>query len=533
MEAGKLAPPVLQVNTRQRAPSQAETITSQSSPSALDLSLNINPFSFTPSQLSRLLNPKALAIHHALKDLEPGGVPIRFLKSLHSENALVDTGAEHTAMNLTFARKLGYNIDRKATSDNNLEREFRIPGFLDSEHPVDAVGDTGANRNAMHETFVRKRGYKIDREAASTLQIGQGKVKTIGVVHVPFRFRDETTLYLLKFHVLPKCPCDIILGSTFLRLTKTFSSAANFARRVFDRTVTRISQYYNMLYLGGSGPTFTGTIGGRPHAALADTGSKVLIMDEGFARSSGLPIIDAEEYRIKLRFADGSTARTLGMAQGVIWQFGLAHEGKSFPLDFYILKDAPSDVILSENFLLRKTQAFTEYSDYLLDDHEEEEDEDEGHIFVIRKETTLRYQGNFNGVDQLCNDVAWDQEKNLRRNEDYRISIIQDATVRGQAEAAEKLRRRQWDDAHIVTQTVQVGPAGRLNQSPPGSPGVQLGGGGGGAAQPQVTAQQNSSNMNQAPPLPTALPGNSNTMSPFSARWTFFKHFSHKRKQGP
>jgi len=464
-----------------------------------------NPFAFTPSQLSKLLNPKSLAVYQALGDIHgiAAGLPCQVKPEPYNKKPHSDTA----------------------------EREFCIPGFLDSKHPVNAMGDTGANLNTMHESFVQKRGYNIDREAASIVRVGQGRVKTIGVVQVPFRFRDETTAYLLTFHVLPKCPQDVILGSTFLRLTKTFSSAVNFARRVFDRIVPRTSRHHNMLYLGGCGPTFTGTIGGRPYKALADTGSKVLIMDEDFARSRGLPIIDAEEHRIKLRFADGSTARTAGITQGVVWQFGLADEGKNFLLDFYILKDAPSDVILSENFLLRESRAFTEYSDYLLDDYEEEEDEGEGYIFVIRKETSLQYKGQHNGADQLCNDIAWDQEMDTRRTEDYRISVIQGDTARRAAQEAERLRRRQWENSHIITQTVQTGLTGTTIQDPPGALGVQPSGGG--VVQSQFTAQQNSSGANQTPSRPNALVGTSNTIPPSSRRDKFFKRFSRRRKQSP
>jgi hypothetical protein len=405
---------------------------------------------------------------------------------------------------------------------DTVEQEFRISGFINSATPVDALGDAGSNRNVMDEAYVRKHGYNIDHGAASIVRVGQKNVKTIGVVNVSFRFREEAISYPLQFHVLSKCPQNVILGYPFLRLTKTLSNATNFARRVFNQIVTRASQYYDMLYIGDSGPTFTGTIGGRPHEALADTGSKVLIMDENFARSRGLLITDAEEYCIKLRFADGSTARTSGMTRGVKWQFGLANEGKSFPLDFYILKDAPSDVILSENFLLRETQAFTDYSDYLLDGYEEEEYEEEGYIFVIRKETSLQYKGQYNGADQLCNDIAWDKEKDLRRDEDYRISIIQDVITRGAAETAERLRRQQWDNAHIVTQTVQAEPTGTTNQDPPG-----------GASQSPPTAQQSSGGTNQISSHPAAMQGNSNLVPLSSRRDKFLEHFHRKRKQNP
>jgi Ca2+-transporting ATPase len=98
MEAGKLAPPTLQVNTRQRAHSEADTLASTSSNpfltpvspsnastsdastfvgesdvglrhelrSEADPTVENNPFAFTPNQLNRLLNPKSLAVYHAL-----------------------------------------------------------------------------------------------------------------------------------------------------------------------------------------------------------------------------------------------------------------------------------------------------------------------------------------------------------------------------------------------------------------------------------------------------------------------------------
>lgn len=101
MEAGKLAPPSLQINTRQRALSEAETITSQSSdpfrtpvsPSNASTSgvstvvgdydsatrqelrgeadpSTTGPFAFSPAQLNKLLNPKSLAVYQALGGIQ-------------------------------------------------------------------------------------------------------------------------------------------------------------------------------------------------------------------------------------------------------------------------------------------------------------------------------------------------------------------------------------------------------------------------------------------------------------------------------
>ncbi|KAG9193708.1 hypothetical protein G6011_03743 [Alternaria panax] len=148
-------------------------------------------------------------------------------------------------------------------------------------------------------------------------------------------------------------------------------------------------------------------------------------MDENFARSRGLPIIDTQEYRIELRFADGSTAHSSGITQG----------------------DAPSHVILSENYLLGETQAFTRYSDYLLDGYkqkeEEEEDQEGAYVFVVIKKARVQFKGQYNGVNQLCDDILQDEEWTRRKEDDYNISNIQEAAARGAAEATETLRRQQ------------------------------------------------------------------------------------------
>jgi hypothetical protein len=92
----------------------------------------------------------------------------------------------------------------------------------------------------------------------------------------------------------------------------------------------------------------------------------------------------------------------------------------------------------------------------------------------------------------------------LRRTEDYRISVIQDDTARRAAEEAERLRRQQWENSHIITQTVQTGLAGTAIQDPLGTLGVQPSGG-----------------------------GSSNTIPPPSRRDKLFKRFSRRRKQSP
>jgi Ca2+-transporting ATPase len=113
METGKLTPLTLQINTRQRALSQADTVTSQTSdpfrtpisPSnastsgvstvvgdydaALQQELRAeaaadtnNPFAFTPSQLSKLLNPKSLPVYQALGGIH--GIAAGLQSNIHT-----------------------------------------------------------------------------------------------------------------------------------------------------------------------------------------------------------------------------------------------------------------------------------------------------------------------------------------------------------------------------------------------------------------------------------------------------------------
>lgn len=234
----------------------------------------------------------------------------------------------------------------------------------------------------MKENLATEKGLEIDRSEVRQVRLSRKHdVTTTGTVTVDFRFDGEAEQYRLKFHLLPTCIHDVILGKSFLKLTKTFSELSNFTRRVKQRILRGLS-HFHLLYLGESAPKFTGLLNGRPREALADWGSNALIMDEKFARKQGLPISDGPEYRNTVYLADNTTAQTTGMVLGVRWEFGLGGSGKEHDLDFHIMKNAPADVILSDDFL-NETSAFIEYDCYLVDE-DDEDDESEAYFFGIR-----------------------------------------------------------------------------------------------------------------------------------------------------
>ncbi|KAH7086522.1 hypothetical protein FB567DRAFT_528155 [Paraphoma chrysanthemicola] len=328
---------------------------------------------------------------------------------------------------------------------------LRIPGILYNTQFVDALGDTGSKCNVIDEDFAKEVGLHVDRTITTSVMIGSGRIiRTSGMAETTFRFREEQTSYTLQFRVMKNCIHDVILGKQFLKATKTFTCVANRARRVIKRAYHTIKDSINLLYLGDSAPKFTGLLNGRPVEALADTGARALIMDEDYARSIGLFILNGVPYRSKLRFADGSTAWTSGMTYGVKWEFGLGGKTAPLTLDFHILKSAPARVILSEDLLLNDTNAFVEYDCYLLD--EDEDEPEDGYILAIDITTKHDFGGQtaVTGVAQHVQDVQWGTELDRRLEEATRIARLT-SPQKQFAQAQEDQRRAQWDANPPVT----------------------------------------------------------------------------------
>jgi hypothetical protein len=268
-------------------------------------------------------------------------------------------------------------------------RAFEIPSIIASVNRADALGDFCAKKNFMKESYAEMLGIPIDRLNKTTVRIGNGKIlSTTGTVITLFRFKNEPEEYSVLFHLLPDCIHDVILGKPFLKVTNTFRSAANKTRRVISRVIEGFTRR-DFLYLGDSAPRFTGLVNGRVEEALADSGAKVLIMDEDYAYERGLPILTDNKNQTRLRFADGSTAMTSGMSYGVRWEFGPGVQGKEYTLDFHILKNAPAPVILNDEFLFG-TYAFAEFDCYLIDEDDEDED---AHFFVIDVDMSYYNEG--------------------------------------------------------------------------------------------------------------------------------------------
>jgi Ca2+-transporting ATPase len=211
METGKLAPPTLHINTRQRALSQADTITSQTSdpfrtpisPSNASTS-NVstvvgeydaavqqelraeaasdtdNPFAFRPSQLSKLLNPKSLAVYHALGGLH--GIATGLQSDIHSGLSADECTVprhisfdEATNPHINLKEKTS---DRSPGSGEPFEDRIRIHG-RNALPPKKATPLWRLIWNAYNDTVL------IVLTIAAAISLALGLYETFGAEHPP------------------------------------------------------------------------------------------------------------------------------------------------------------------------------------------------------------------------------------------------------------------------------------------------------------------------------------------------------------
>ena len=213
MDNGKLAPPTLQINTRQRSLSEAETITSQTSdpfrtpvsPSNASTSnastvvgesdiavreelrkeagsVPNNPFAFSPEQLSKLLNPKSLAVYQALGGIQ--GIATGLQSNIHSGLSVDEsTVARHVsfdeATNPQSPTK-EKEVDSRIPNTNGQPFEDRIRVHGRNELPLKKSTPLWKLIwNAYNDTVL------IVLSVAAAISLALGLYETFGAEHPP------------------------------------------------------------------------------------------------------------------------------------------------------------------------------------------------------------------------------------------------------------------------------------------------------------------------------------------------------------
>lgn len=234
-----------------------------------------------------------------------GYIPNAFEKLKHLVK-LTDPGILFPNRRLQISRRP--RLHQPLPTDES--RVYKIPSVLAGRIIANSLGDSGARFNFMKEGFARRSGLSINRNAKMKVRIGSDKmVTTAGTIETSYQFTGESEKHTLVFQLLPKCLHDIILGNPFLKAAETFTKRSS---RIKEGIIKGIVDR-DFLYLGSLGPRFHGTVNGVPQEALADSGAKIMVMDEDYAQRKDLPIVRDDMYRTRLRFADDSTANTSGM----------------------------------------------------------------------------------------------------------------------------------------------------------------------------------------------------------------------------
>jgi len=221
---------------------------------------------------------------------------------------------------------------------------------------VSAFPDTGAAANFISLSYAQRHRLTVDRDFCKRVKVGDGStIRVVGTTTLPFSFAGETTPYELTFHVLRKSLHDVILGSTFLRVSETFT---RFAHRVGRKIRESVGRGIHRLCFLGSQQYVNGIANNVRVDAVPDTGADVSVMSTRFANANGFEIDDDEQHRILLGFADGSTARARGVVKNVAWSFGA--DEKAHLTNVYVLSSLPVDLVLGYDFLCQ-TEAFIQH----------------------------------------------------------------------------------------------------------------------------------------------------------------------------
>jgi Ca2+-transporting ATPase len=211
MESGKLAPPTLQVNTRQRALSNADTITSSTSdpfrtpvsplsdvsPSnastavndpetALlpdpgtenDFEVDNNPFAFSPGQLNKLLNPKSLAAFQGLGGLQ--GIAHGLQSDTHTGLSVDEaTAPQHVTFDqAVHGASTDKKVERSHSGGQPFEDRIRVYG-RNTLPPKKATPLWRLVWNAYNDTVL------IVLTVAAAISLALGLYETFGAEHPP------------------------------------------------------------------------------------------------------------------------------------------------------------------------------------------------------------------------------------------------------------------------------------------------------------------------------------------------------------
>ncbi|KAK7417601.1 hypothetical protein QQX98_004422 [Neonectria punicea] len=252
-------------------------------------------------------------------------------------------------------------------------RTFSAEGILNGIQ-VKANADTGASFNVISEHLASSLGLTPEPGTRREIRLPSGKkIFSPGKVKGLFKFGNEETSHDLSCVILEKASYPLVLGSKFLRLTRTFTKYMHRLQKVF---ASGLGLSLNLI--GDEHELISGRLNGSRCFAVPDSGSDIMVLSGAYAKAHGLKVRRAPRHRHTVEFIDGSRELTDGVIKDLSWQF---REGEVAILcDFHVINNLPVDAILS-NALVDERNVFSRYDDILI---QIDSAEDQSGVYNIR-----------------------------------------------------------------------------------------------------------------------------------------------------
>ena len=216
---------------------------------------------------------------------------------------------------------------------------------IGAQHDTGAEGSNFMTSELAEYLKLHIRTKESDRKS---FLMGTGKVRrAIGRVKAWCTFAKESgTKMKCWFYVLPKLASPLIMGSQFLRDTKTMS---HFTHRLENQpSCTPSAPMVNLISSTQQAKRrLVAFIDDRQTYINADSGSHLDLVSPAYTKKYGYNVDRRRECRKRIRLADATTAETIGQVKAEL----TLHDGSTYLKTFDVLPGLTSEVLIGEDTL--------------------------------------------------------------------------------------------------------------------------------------------------------------------------------------
>ena len=272
--------------------------------------------------------------------------------------------SKRESKNAVVSDALGGNFQEPSRLKRSPNRKY-LPMILKGR-AIGAQHDTGAEgSNFMTSKLAEdlKLHVRTKESDCKSFSMGTGKVRrAIGRVRAWCAFAKEPGTKMKRwFNVLPKLASPLIMGSQFLRDTKTMS---HFTHRLEDQfPCTPFAPMVNLISSTQQAKRrLVAFIDDRQTYINADSGSHLDLMSSAYMKKYGYKLDRRRECRKRLQLADTTAAETIGQVEAEL----TLNDGSTYLKTFDVLPGLMSDVLIGED-TLGELKIFTEHESSFID----------------------------------------------------------------------------------------------------------------------------------------------------------------------